>query len=126
MNSSSSRWRTNGVRIIRLSEHTTVVAAALTLTVLAGGNAVAAAPKPCDVRLSVELTPDVPNPRDAEFISSLLNDQVDYRLTLLREASDTGIVLELTGPGPAYRCKQVIDVIRKDARVLSVHVRQGT
>jgi hypothetical protein len=76
------------------------------------------------MRLSVELTPDVPDPRDEEFISSLLDDQVDYQLTLRREASDTHIVLQLSGPGPAYRCKQVLDVIRRDARVLSVHVRQ--
>ena len=46
------------------------------------------------MRLSVELTPDVPNPRDEEFISSLLDDQVDYQLTLRREASDTAVVLE--------------------------------
>jgi len=74
--------------------------------------------------VSVELTPDVPNPRDEEFISSLLDDQVDYQLTLRREASDTDIVLQLTGPGPAYRCQKVLDVIRRDARVQSVHVRQ--
>jgi hypothetical protein len=112
--------------ITRLAKHRTVILATLTFAALAGGNVAAADAAPCDVRLSVELTPDVPNPRDDEFISSLLNDEVDYQLTLLREASDSAIVLELTGPGPAYRCQTVIDVIRRDARVVSIHVRQGT
>jgi hypothetical protein len=108
----------------RLTKHRTVVLGVLTLAALVSGNVALADPAPCDVRLSVELTPDVPDPRDEAFISSLLDDEVDYQLTLRREASDTAIVLELTGPGPAYRCQKVLDVIRRDARVLSVHVRQ--
>ncbi len=82
----------------------------------------ASAAVPCDVRLTVELTPDVPNPTDAEFLSSLLSNQVDYRLTLRRKRSDTLLVLELTGPGPGDRCRSAIETIRADARVLSVHV----
>jgi hypothetical protein len=112
--------------ITRLARHRTVIVATLTLGALVGGNIAAADPAPCDVRLSIELTPDVPNPRDDEFISSLLDNEVDYQLTLRREVSDSDIVLELTGPGPAYRCQQVVDVIRRDSRVLSVHVRQET
>ena len=110
--------------ITRPAKRRTVVFGAVTLAALVSGNVAVADPAPCDMRLSVELTPDVPDPRDEEFISSLLDDQVDYQLTLRREASDTDIVLELTGPGPAYRCRKVLDVIRRDARVLSVHVRQ--
>jgi hypothetical protein len=110
--------------ITRPAKYRTVILGALTLAALAGGHVAMADPAPCDMRLSVELTPDVPDPRDEEFISSLLDDQVDYQLTLRREASDTDIVLQLTGPGPAYRCQKVLDVIRRDARVLSVHVRQ--
>jgi hypothetical protein len=110
--------------ITRPARYRTVILGALTIAALAGGHVAMADPAPCDVRLSVELTPDVPDPRDEEFISSLLDDQVDYQLTLRREASDTDIVLQLTGPGPAYRCQKVLDVIRRDARVLSVHVRQ--
>jgi hypothetical protein len=108
----------------RPARHRTIILGALALAALAGSHVAVADPAPCDMRLSVELTPDVPDPRDEEFISSLLDDQVDYQLTLRREASDTDIVLQLTGPGPAYRCKKVLDVIRRDARVLSVHVRQ--
>jgi hypothetical protein len=110
--------------ITRPARYRTVILGALTLAALAGGHVAMADPAPCDMRLSVELTPDVPDPRDEEFISSLLDDQVDYQLTLRREASDTDIVLQLTGPGPAYRCQKVLDVIRRDARVQSVHVRQ--
>jgi hypothetical protein len=110
--------------ITRPAKYRTVILGALTLAALAGGHVAMADPAPCDMRLSVELTPDVPDPRDEEFISSLLDDQVDYQLTLRREASDTDIVLQLTGPGPTYRCQKVLDVIRRDARVQSVHVRQ--
>ena len=110
--------------ITRPAKHRTVILGALAIAALAGGHVAVAEPAPCDMRLNVELTPDVPDPRDDAFISSLLDDEVDYQLTLRREASDTAIVLELTGPGPAYRCRKVLDVIRRDARVLSVHVRQ--
>jgi hypothetical protein len=110
--------------ITQPAKHRTVILGALMIAALVSGNVAVADPTPCDVRLRIELTPDVPDPRDEEFISSLLDDQVDYQLTLRREASDTDIVLELTGPGPAYRCQKVLDVIRRDARVLSVHVRQ--
>jgi hypothetical protein len=101
-----------------------VVLGALTLAGLAGANAaVGQSPEPwCDVRLAVELTPDVPNPLDVGFLGSLLSDHVSYELSLRRERSDTAIVVELTGPGPDYRCQNVIETIRRDGRVLSVRV----
>jgi hypothetical protein len=82
----------------------------------------AAEPAPCDVRLTVELTPDVSDPTDEGFLGSLLSNQVDYLLSLRRERSDSLLVLELTGPGPAYRCRHAIEAIRRDGHVLSVHV----
>jgi hypothetical protein len=112
--------------ITRPAKHRTVILGALTLVALACGADAVAEPATCDMRLNIELTPDVPDPRDNAFISSLLDNEVDYQLTLRREASDSAIVLELTGPGPAYRCQQVVDVIRRDSRVLSVHMRQET
>jgi hypothetical protein len=88
--------------------------------------AVAAAPARCDVRLEVELTPDVANPRDEGFLGSLLSNQVEYLLSSRQERnSDSLLVLELTGPGPAYRCRQAIEVIRRDGRVLSVRVSKA-
>ena len=94
------------------------IAAAL----LIANTALAAAPAACNVELTVELTPDVPNPTDEGFLGSLLSNQVDYLLSLRRERSDSLLVLELTGPGPAYRCRSAIETIRRDGRVLSVHV----
>jgi hypothetical protein len=86
----------------------------------------AAAPAPCQVRLTVELTPDVPEPTDAGFLGSLLSNQVNYRLSLRRERSDSLLVLDLTGPGPNYRCLNAIEAIRRDGRVLSVHVHKAS
>jgi hypothetical protein len=92
---------------------------------LISNTSIAAAPARCDVRLTVELTPDVPDPTDEGFLDSLLSDQVDYQLSLRRERSDSLLVVELTGPGPAYRCRNAIQAIRRDGRVLSVHVHEG-
>jgi hypothetical protein len=71
------------------------------------------------------LTPDVPNPIDAGFLGSLLSNQVNYRLNVRRERSDSLLVLDLTGPGPGYRCHNAIEAIRRDGRVLSVHVNKA-
>jgi hypothetical protein len=43
-------------------------------------------------------------------------------LTLRRQRDGSVIVLELTGPGPDYLCRNVIEAMRKDGRVLSVRV----
>jgi hypothetical protein len=109
----------------------TLVAAAL-VTVFApvnfaaaGSPASTASPSPCAMRLSVELTPDVPNPRDLGFLSSLLSNHPEYQLTLQHEHDGSVIVLDLAGPGPEYQCQNVIETMRRDARVLSVHVDSG-
>ena len=88
------------------------------------GTAAAAAPAPCHVQLTVELTPDVPDPTDAGFLSSLLSNRVNYLLSVRRERSDSLLVLDLTGPGPDYHCRNAIEAIRRDGRVLSVHVNK--
>ena len=94
-----------------------------------GSAAHAATPAPtvqCDVRLRVELTPDVPNPRDAELLSSLLRDHRAYWLTLQGQDLENAsvIVVDLTGPGPAERCRQVVEAMRQDRRVWSVAVQE--
>jgi hypothetical protein len=88
-------------------------------------NSAAASPAECDMRLSVELTPDVPNPLDAGFLSSLLGNQVSYRLTLLGRRPGSVIVIELTGPGPEYLCQNVVEEMRRDGRVQSIHRDPG-
>jgi hypothetical protein len=96
-----------------------VVGAALLAVALA--SIAAASPPTCHIRLTVELTPDVPEPLDSGFLSSLLSNQVTYRLTLLGQQ-----VAELAGPGPEYRCRNVIEAMRKDGRVLSIRLGQDT
>jgi hypothetical protein len=98
-----------------------VVSAALLAAVMASQVA-AASPAVCDMRLAIELTPDVPDPLDSGFLSSLLNNKVSYRLTLLSQQPGSVIVTELVGPGPESRCRKVVETMRKDARVLSVHL----
>ncbi|HEY4368849.1 MAG TPA: hypothetical protein VGN07_16560 [Steroidobacteraceae bacterium] len=81
-----------------------------------------AASAQCVMRVTVEVTPDVPDVRDDGFLSSLLSNYADYRLSLRQESDDSTIILELTGPGPADRCQEVIEAIRRDSRVVSVQV----
>jgi hypothetical protein len=102
-----------------------IFGAVMLASVLVFGTAAAAAPAPCHVRLTVELTPDVPDPTDEGFLGSLLSNQVNYLLSVRRERSDSLLVLDLTGPGPDYRCRNAIAVIRRDGRVLSVHVNKA-
>ena len=76
----------------------------------------------CEARLTVELSPGVPNASDDGFLRSLLNRYSGYRLELLREVDPSVIELDLRGPGPEYRCENVIELMRKDARVESIRV----
>jgi hypothetical protein len=98
------------------------VLAVTLMAILAGNSAIAQMPGSCDLRLSVKLTPDVPNSRDTGFLSSLLGNQSGYQLTLQRQRGDSDIDLELTGPGPDYLCQSVVDAIRRDGRVVFVQV----
>jgi len=86
-----------------------------------GAGAEDALPQPaCVKRFSVELTPDIPNPRDGGFVSSLLGDHPGYQLTLRRVVDDTHIVLQLYGPGPDESCNDVLASISKDGRVVGI------
>jgi hypothetical protein len=96
-------------------------ASALALIVVLGSTtAAAASPEACDVQLAVTLTPDVPNPGDDEFLSSLLSNNTGYELTLRLQPNSSVVVVELIGPGPDYRCQNVVESMRKDARVMSI------
>jgi hypothetical protein len=98
-------------------------ATVLALLAMFGGSTAAAAPSAaCDLRLTVELTPDVPDASEAGFLSSLLNNHPDYRLELLRQDGPSLVELGLSGPGPGYLCLGVIEAMRQDGRVLSVRI----
>jgi hypothetical protein len=105
----------------RWPDRRTSIASMLALALALGSAmAQAASPAPCDVQLAVALTPDVPNPGDDEFLSSLLSNQTGYELTLRQQRSSSVVIVELIGPGPDYRCDNVVAAMRKDGRVLSV------
>jgi len=74
----------------------------------------------CSLVLSVEVTPDVPNPGNGAFISSLLGNHTEYQLFLLRVVDDSHVNLRLQGPGPDERCRAVVDSMRNDGRVQSI------
>jgi hypothetical protein len=112
--------------MIEAGRRRTGIAGAVVLaSVLNCATASAAAPAPYHVRLTVELAPDVPDPTATGFLGSLLSNRVDYWLSLRRERSDTLLGLELTGPGPGYRCQNAIEAIRRDGRVVSVRVHKA-
>ena len=81
------------------------------------------APPMCALRLTVQVTPDIENPSSGGFLSSLLGDHPSYRLFLLRRIDDTHVEVQLQGPGPAPRCRHVVDNMRNDSRVLSIGVQ---
>jgi hypothetical protein len=74
----------------------------------------------CHLRVAVELTPDVPNPSDQGFLDSLIADPV-FQLTWV-SSSDSGIVVDLSGPGPASRCRSAMKQISTNTHVLNVAV----
>jgi hypothetical protein len=91
-----------------------------------GGKAEAAQPGYCDLQLTLELTPDVPNPSDVGFLSSLLSNHPGYELIFQGRRDDSTILTELVGPGPDYLCRNVIRTMRRDGRVLSVHLSRSS
>jgi len=98
------------------------LAAVAVLAVVGGPSPAAAQETVCDARLTVELSPSVPRAGDDGFISSLLNNHFAYHLELLRQDDSSTIEVDLSGPGPSYRCQNVIESMRKDARVESIRV----
>jgi hypothetical protein len=102
-----------------------IFGAVVLASVLVSRTASAATPASCHARLTVELTPDVPNPTDTGFLGSLLSNRVNYLLSVRRERSDSLLVLDLTGPGLDYRCQNAVETIRRDGRVLSVRVNNA-
>jgi len=80
------------------------------------------APPKCALRLSVEVTPDVPDPTDGGFVSSLLGNHAGYQLWVVSKVDDTHVELQLQGPGPDQNCQDVVESMRNDGRVASIDV----
>lgn len=97
------------------------VLSAAVLALLSSAAAHAASEDACTMHLVVALTPDVPNPHDAGFLSSLLNDHPEFRLSWVKQVDASFVALDLNGPGPVDRCEDVVTTMRRDGRVLSVY-----
>lgn len=74
----------------------------------------------CALRLSIEVTPDVPNPADPGFLSSLLGVNGGFQMFVLQVVDDTHVIAQLQGPGTAEHCRAVVDGMRNDGRVASI------
>jgi hypothetical protein len=92
----------------------------------AESTAQAAPVAPCDMRLRVEVAPGVSNPSAPEFISSLLSNHPNYQLVLQRHELENSSVITviLSGPGPQAGCREVVESMRRNARVASVEVQR--
>jgi len=77
------------------------------------------------MQVRIELSREVFHPLDTGFVSSLLSTHSAYRLTpRQQDPYDPSIITaDLMGPGPEAGCRQVIDAMREDARVVSVEVQ---
>jgi hypothetical protein len=110
----------------RQSGRRATVCAAATLVALGAGTLDAqdsGIPGPCVMHLSLHVTPDVPNPSDGGFLSSLVGNDVAYRLSVEAVIDDTHVNVLLYGPGPAANCQRVLDNMRQDGRVEDIDVR---
>src|SRR5579862_4042408 len=92
------------------------------VVLIAGTSVRAAVPESCDVRLSVELTPDAVSPRDQGFLNALIADP-QYELRWI-QGSETNAVFELRGPGSDDQCSEGIDRLGRSSHVLDVKVIQ--
>jgi hypothetical protein len=104
--------------------HTSTLFAVALIALLGSTSAAADPTELCDLRLKVQLTPDVPNPRDPGFLSSLLGNHSGYQLTLQRQRGDFVIDLELEGSGADDGCRNVVEALRRDGRVVFIQVQQ--
>ncbi len=80
----------------------------------------AAEPPKCSLKLTVQVSAEVPDAHDEGFLSSLLNNHPAYRLDYLKRVDPSSVALELSGPGTEAKCQEVVASIRKDARVSAI------
>lgn len=65
----------------------------------------------------------MPNAADPDFLSSLVGNHPGFSLVLERVIDDSNVELQLDGPGSDENCLEVVETMRRDARVESVEVR---
>ena len=96
-----------------------MVALAMALSTSAAADT---APDRCHARLSLKLTPDVPNPRDPSFLSALTADPL-YEITWVN-GQDSAVVVDLYGPATDYHCEQEINRLGRNGSILELQVLQ--
>ena len=77
----------------------------------------------CTLRLNVHVTPDVENPRDPGFLSTLAGNPA-YSLVYLgnSEESDT-VILQLSGPPGT--CRKQVEIMQMDSHIVDIQVMGG-
>jgi hypothetical protein len=80
---------------------------------------------PCALKLRVGLISGMPDPSNELFLGSLLSNHPGYQLSPQRsDLQDPSVIaLTLRGPGPEAACREVVNSMRRDARVASVEVQ---
>jgi len=77
----------------------------------------------CTLQLSVELTPDVENPRDPAFLSTLAGNPA-YSLVFIRKSDDGDReVLQLSGPPGT--CRDQLEFMKQNSHVINIEVIGG-
>ena len=90
--------------------------------VLSINDAKSAIPERCHARLLLQLTLDIPNPRDPSFLSALTANPL-YEIVWV-EGNDTTATVDLFGPATDYHCEDEINRIRRDAHIMDLKVLQ--
>ncbi len=99
-----------------------LLAAGTLAAVLCINDADSAIPERCHARLLLQLTPDIPNPRDPSFLSALTANPL-YEIVWV-EGNDTTATVDLIGPATDYHCEDEIKRIRRDAHIMDLKVLQ--
>jgi hypothetical protein len=77
----------------------------------------------CTLQLNVQLTPDVENPRDPAFLSTLAGNPA-YSLVFIRKSDDGDReVLQLSGPPGT--CRDQLEFMRQNSHVINIEVIAG-
>jgi len=95
-----------------------VIASAIAL--LTGSALANAQQDACRARIEVTLDPEVNNPRDPSFLSSLLTTP-GYQLTWV-SGNDETTIYDLLGPATDDGCSNMVEQISKSSAVLNVRV----
>jgi hypothetical protein len=99
------------------SPYSLVTAAVFAVALSLGARA---ATDSCQVRLSLQLTPDAANTQNPGFLAALVADP-QYALRWVK-GDDTAAVVDLLGPASDTQCQEGIDRLGRSSHVVNVKV----